>query len=219
MTADSRRPAARGYHSPRREEQAAATRAAVLAAARDLFVAQGYAGTTVAQIARSARVAVDTVYATVGRKPALLREVLETAISGTDVAVPAQQRDYVMRVRAAATAREKITHYVTALVQIQDRLAPVFLALRDAGSTDPDSAALWQEIAQRRARNMREFAADLRGTGELRADLTDDDVADIVWSMNGPEYWVLLVGERGWSGERFGAYLIDAWARLLLASP
>jgi len=63
MTADSRRPAARGYHSPRREEQAAATRAAVLAAARDLFVAQGYAGTTVAQIARSARVAVDTVYA------------------------------------------------------------------------------------------------------------------------------------------------------------
>jgi AcrR family transcriptional regulator len=219
MTADSRRPAARGYHSPRREEQAAATRAAVLAAARDLFVAQGYAGTTVAQIARSARVAVDTVYATVGRKPALLREVLETAISGTDVAVPAQQRDYVMRVRAAATAREKITHYVTALVQIQDRLAPVFLALRDAGSTDPDSAALWQEIAQRRARNMREFAADLRGTGELRADLTDDDVADIVWSMNGPEYWVLLVGERGWSAERFGAYLIDAWARLLLASP
>ena len=219
MTADSRRPAARGYHSPRREEQAAATRAAVLAAARDLFVAQGYAGTTVAQIARSARVAVDTVYATVGRKPALLREVLETAISGTDVAVPAQQRDYVMRVRAAATAREKITHYVTALVQIQDRLAPVFLALRDAGSTDPDSAALWQEIAQRRARNMREFAADLRGTGELRADMTDDDVADIVWSMNGPEYWVLLVGERGWSGERFGAYLIDAWARLLLASP
>jgi AcrR family transcriptional regulator len=217
MTADSRRPPARGYHSPRREEQAAATRAAVLAAARELFVAQGYAKTTVAQIARSARVAVDTVYATVGRKPALLREVLETAISGSDVAVPAGQRDYVQRVRAAPTAREKISHYVTGLVQIQDRLAPVFLALRDAGATDPDSAALWQEIAQRRARNMRDFAADLRGTGELRPDLTDDDVADIVWSMNGPEYWVLLVGERGWSAERFGAYLIDAWTRLLLA--
>ena len=64
---------------------------------------------------------------------------------------------------------------------------------------------------------MRRFAADLRGTGELRADLTDDDVADIVWSMNGTEYWVLLIGERGWSRERFAAYLIDAWSRLLLA--
>jgi len=47
----------------------------------------------VADIARHARVAVDTVYVTVRRKAALLREVLETELSGTDVAVPAQQRD------------------------------------------------------------------------------------------------------------------------------
>ena len=73
------------------------------------------------------------------------------------------------------------------------------LAIRDAAGADAESAALWEEIADRRAANMRRFAADLRTTGELRADLSDDDVADIVWSMNGPEYWVLLVGERGWS--------------------
>ncbi|HEY2287073.1 MAG TPA: helix-turn-helix domain-containing protein [Streptosporangiaceae bacterium] len=219
MTADQERPAARGYHSPRRAEQAAATRAAVLAAARELFVAQGYAGTTVAQIARQARVAVDTVYAAVGRKPALLRAVLETALSGTDAEVPARQRDYVRKVMAATSAREKITHYVTGLVEVHGRLAPVFLALRDAGGTDPESAALWQEIAQRRARNMADFAADLRATGELRDDLADRDVADIVWSMNSPEYWVLLVDERGWTTERFAAYLIDAWTRLLLSRP
>jgi AcrR family transcriptional regulator len=217
MTDDKGRPAARTYHSPRRAEQAAATRAAVLAAARELFVSQGYAGTTVADIARHAQVAVDTVYATVGRKPALLRAVLESALSGTDIAVPAQQRDYVLRVRAARTAREKITEYVHGLVNVQSRLAPVFLALRDAGATDPESAALWQEIAQRRARNMKEFAADLRSTGELREDLTDREVADIIWSMNSPEYWVLLVTERGWTHRHFAAYLTDAWARLLLS--
>ena len=94
----------RPYRSPRRAEQAAATRAAVLASARELFVTKGYAATTIADIARHARVAVDTVYASVGRKPALLREVLETALSGTDVAVPAAQRDYVQRVREAPTA-------------------------------------------------------------------------------------------------------------------
>jgi AcrR family transcriptional regulator len=219
MTTDKGRSGARGYHSPRRAEQAAATRAAILSAARELFVARGYAGTTVADIARQARVAVDTVYATVGRKPALLREVLETAISGTDVAIPAQQRDYVVRVRAAATARGKITEYVRGLVEVLSRLAPVYLTLRDAGVTDAGSAALWQEIAQRRASNMLMFAADLRSTGDLRADLSDRDVADIVWSMNSPEYWVLLVGERGWTPERFAAYLIDAWTRLLLRPP
>ena len=100
--------------------------------------------------------------------------------------------------RAATSARDKITAYVTGLVEVQRRLAPVFLALRDAAGGDTESAALWKEIAERRAQNMRRFAADLRTTGELRADLSDDDVADIVWSMNGTEYWVLLVGERGW---------------------
>jgi AcrR family transcriptional regulator len=207
---------ARRYHSPRRAEQAALTRVAVLAAARELFVHKGYAATTVADIAREARVAVDTVYAAVGRKPALLREVLETAKSGSDQAVPATQREYVEKVRAAGTASGKITAYVEGLVGVQGRLAPVFLALRDAAATDTDSAALWSEITERRARNMRDFAADLRSTGELRPDLSDDEVADIVWSMNGSEYWVLMVGDRGWSPQRFGEFLVDAWTRLLL---
>lgn len=204
------------YHSPRRAEQALATRRAVLEAARELFVRKGYLATTVADIAREARVAVDTVYATVGRKPALLREVLETAISGTDQAVPAEQRDYVARARAARTAGAKIEAYVEGLVLIQPRLAPVYLALRDASTTDHESAALWQEISGRRAANMRRFAADLRSTGELRPDLSDDDVADLIWSMNGPEYWSLLVGDRGWTPERFAQRLVDTWRRVLL---
>ena len=166
------------YDSPRRAEQAIATRRAVLDAARELFIEHGYAATTVADIARRARVAVDTVYAAVGRKPALLREVLETAISGSDQAVPAEQRDYVARIRAAKGARKKIEAYVAALVEIQPRLAPVYLALRDAAATDPDSAATWREISERRARNMRAFAADLRATGELRTDLSDEDIAE-----------------------------------------
>jgi AcrR family transcriptional regulator len=210
--------AARRYNSPRRVEQAAVTRGAVLAAARALFVSKGYLATTVADIAREARVAVDTIYATVGRKPELLREVLETALSGTDEVVPGQQRDYVLRVRAASSARDKIAAYVDGLVKIQSRLAPIFLAMRDAATRDADSAALWTEISERRARNMREFAADLRTTGELRDDLSDDEVADIIWSMNGAEYWALLVGDRGWSHERFAAFLNDAWTRVFLAS-
>jgi hypothetical protein len=79
----------------------------------------------------------------------------------------------VARVRAAKGAREKIETYVAALVEIQPRLAPVYLALRDAAATDPDSAATWREISERRARNMRAFAADLRATGELRTDLPE----------------------------------------------
>jgi AcrR family transcriptional regulator len=210
--------AKRRYHSPRRVEQATATRTAVLAAARELFVDRGYTATTVADIAQQARVSVDTIYATVGRKPALLRELVETAISGTDQAVPAEQRDYVTQIRAAATASEKISIYAQSIAVIQERMAPVFLALRNAATADRDCAALWSEISARRAANMRLFASDLRSTGQLRDDLTDDQVADIIWSMNAAEYWDLLVRERSWTPAQFAAWLTDAWTRLLLVA-
>ena len=208
----------RRYASAVRAEQAAATRHAVLEAARELFTQDGYAGTSIAAIARRAGVAVDTVYAAAGRKPALLRELVETSLSGTDQAVPAEQRDYVIRVRAASSAREKVSIYASAVSEIGVRMAPVHRALTEASVSDAGCAALRAEISARRATNMRLFAADLRATGELRDDLADDEVADIVWSMNSAEYRALLVGERGWSAERFGAWLADAWTRLLLRS-
>ena len=206
----------RRYTSAVRAEQAATTRRAVLAAARDLFAERGYAGTSIAAIAARAGVAVDTVYAAAGRKPALLRELVETSISGTDHPVPALQRDYVRRVREAVTAREKLEIYAAAVAGIGVRMAPVHRALAEAAVTDADCAALRAEISARRAANMRLLAADLRATGELRPDLTDDEVADVVWSMNSAEYRALLVGERGWTAERFGTWLADAWTRLLL---
>lgn len=206
----------RRYRAPGRAAQAAQTRRLVLSAARDLFGRQGYAGTTVAQIATAAGVAVDTVYATVGPKATLLRELVETALSGADEPVAGPDRNYVQAMRRVPTAGEKLLIYAHAIVGIQQRLAPVFLALRDAAPTDPACAQLWQEISERRARNMRLLAADLRTTGELRSDLSDGEVADIIWTMNAAEYWVLLVVQRGWTPDRFGSWLADAWQRLLL---
>ncbi|WP_410876026.1 TetR/AcrR family transcriptional regulator [Nocardia sp. A7] len=206
----------RRYNAPRRAAQAADTRRAILDAARRLFVQNGYAATTVSEIATDAGVSVDTVYASIGRKPVLLRELVETALSGTDQAVPAKQRDYVRAIGEATRAEDKIAIYGHALAAIQQRLAPIFLALRDAATTDTSCARVWAEIGDRRANNMRQFAADLRSTGQLREDLSDDEVADILWSMNATEYWVLLVGERRWTPERFRDWIIDAWTRSLL---
>ena len=118
-----------------------------------------------------------------------------------------------------ASAHKALAIYAAAVTAIHQRLAPVFLTLRDAAATDPACAALWTEITERRARNMRPLVADLRPTGELRDDLTDDQIADIIWSMNSAEYWDLLVRERSWSPAEFEAHLADAWTRLLIRSP
>ena len=172
---------------------------------------------TMQAVARRAGVALDTVYESVGRKPVLVRLLVETAISGQDEAVPAEERDYVRRILAAPTAREKLAIYADALRRILPQLAPLVVALREAGSVHPELAALWREIAERRAANMRLLADDLIATGEVRSELDRDAVADVIWSMNAPEFYILLVDERGWSPERFTAWLADAWERLLLA--
>jgi AcrR family transcriptional regulator len=209
----------RAYRSPVREEQARRTRRAILDAARRLFTEQGFAATTIAQIAAQAGVAVDTVYASVGPKPVLMRELVETAISGTDTAIPALQRDYVRQVRAAPTAEQKIAIYASAVTAVNTRLAPLYVVLRDAAAQDEELARTWTQITTRRARNMRLFAQDLADTGELRPGLDLEEIADVVWSLNSSEYFILLVRERGWPPERLARWLADTWRRLFLPAP
>jgi AcrR family transcriptional regulator len=204
----------RGYRSQVRASRAVETRDAVLRAARDLFTEDGYA-VPIARIADRAGVAVDTVYASVGRKPALVREVIDMVLGDSDRPLLAEQRDYVRRIQAAATAREKIAIYAASLTRLLPVVAPLQEALREAGRTDEECAAAWSGLDERRAANMLLFAQDLRATGELREDLDDRAVADLVWSTNSAEYFVVLK-RRGWSPERFGRHLEDLWTRALL---
>jgi AcrR family transcriptional regulator len=206
----------RRYDSSRRQAAAAETRRRILASARELFLARGYAATTVALIARRADVAPDTVYATVGPKPLLFRELIETALSGDERAVEGSQREYAVRMRAEPLAARKLAIYAHAVTDLQGRLAPLFLVLRNAAASHEELARLWHEITERRARNMRLLADDLLSTGSLRADLSRNEIADVIWTMNSSEYYAMLVFERGWPPARFQTWLLDAWTRLLL---
>src|SRR5438477_5242420 len=123
-------------------------------AAQAIFLEKGYAGTTMPAIAHSAGIALDTVYASVGKKPALFALLVETAISGTDVAVPAAERDYVRAIRAEPAAWRKLAIYAAALRRIQERLAPLFCVLHEAAPLDPALGEMWKSIAERRAKNM-----------------------------------------------------------------
>jgi AcrR family transcriptional regulator len=208
-------PVKRRYDASKRREAAANTRKAILDAALELFADRGYAATPMTAIAEQAGVALDTVYASVGRKPQLARLLIEAAISGRSQAVPAEERDYVRAIQAAPDAGTKIAIYASAMRMIAGRLAPVLSILQQAAPAEPELAALWREIAERRAANMRRFVADLAAVAPLRVDL--DEAADIVWATNAPELYQLLAGQRGWSPERYEHFLADAWRRLLLA--
>lgn len=204
------------YDSSSRKEAARITQESVLEAARNLFVEKGYAATTMPSIAQAAGVALDTVYATVGKKPALFRLLIERAISGKEGALPAEERDYVQAIRTEPDAAGKLRIYAAALRSIQERLAPLFRVLQGAAPLDAQLAALWKNISERRAKNMRLFAADLAATRRLRPHLSVAKVADILWTMNSPEFYILLVQERDWPVKEFEDWLVEAWVRLLL---
>ena len=108
----------RKYDPSKRREAAARTREAILSAALRLFCDRGYAATPMTAIAEQAGVALDTVYASAGRKPELARLLIETAISGSSKAVPAEERDYVRAIRAAPDAETKIAIYAAAMRMI-----------------------------------------------------------------------------------------------------
>jgi len=211
-----RTPVKRRYDAAGRQRAAEQTRIAILHAARRLFLARGYARTTVADIAGEAEVAVDTVYASIGTKQALMQTLVEHAISGLDRAVPAEERDYVRAIRAEPDARKKLALYAHAIRQVHERLAPLTEVLKAAAAADEDLARLWKKIADRRAANMRLFAADLEATGQLREGVDVEEAADVIWATNATELYVLLVDGRGWSPDKFEVWLAGAWMRLLL---
>ncbi|MDL9936326.1 TetR family transcriptional regulator [Gordonia sp. ABSL1-1] len=207
----------RRYDASGRRAAAEQTRIRILDAARLAFLADGYRTTTIAAIARAAEVAPDTVYATIGRKPELFATLIELALSGTSAPVVGADRDYAVRMRAEPDVRERLRIYAGAVTELQGRLAPLFLVLREAAAAEIELRELWQQITRRRAQNMRVLAGELAAAGGMRTDLSVDEVADIIWTMNSSEYYAMLVAERGWTPDRFREWIFDAWCRLLLA--
>ena len=205
-----------GYDNAARQAKSQETRQRILDAARTLMLERGYRGTTVSEVARRSGVHVDTLYELVGRKPVLLRELIEQAISGTDHAVVAEDRAYVRAMQDEPDPARKLALYARAIRQVQGRMAPLFLALRDAASTEPEASEVWREISGRRAANMRKLASELRDAGGLRAGLSIDEAADIIWATNSSELYVLLTGERKWTADHYESWLADTWRRLLL---
>src|SRR5258708_10072813 len=177
----------RSYDATSRQSGSAEPGRRILDRPRRVILAKGYRAATIAAVAAGAGVNVDTVYALVGRKPVLLRELIEQAISGTDHPVAAEEREYVKAIKAEPDPAKKLAMYARAVRRIQERMAPLFLALRDASSTEPEAHEVWKQIGERRAANMRSLIRDVRDAGGLPANLSVEVAADMVWAFNSSE--------------------------------
>jgi len=206
----------RPYESALRKRQAAQTRMRILDAAQQLFDERGYAATTVEAIAAAAEVAVDTVYASFGSKRSVLQALLGVRVGGDEAVIDLLDRPGPQAVRHETDQRRQITSFAADLTSIIERAGPVDGIIRGAAAVDADLAAFRVTAQEGRHRNMRQLVSWLAANGPLKAGLTEDDAADIVWTMASPEVHHLLRVVRGWTPERYTAWLAETLTQILL---
>jgi AcrR family transcriptional regulator len=206
----------RVYTSSLRQQQASQTRSRILDTAQRLFAQRGYGATTMEAIASEAGVATDTVYATFRTKAGLLHKLLDVRVGGDDAPVALLDRAGPQKVRAEPSQRRQIASFAADVAGIQERAVPVDDIMRSAAAVDPEIAALRARMHELRYENMRKFVSWLAAKGPFREGVSEEEAAAIVWTLAGPEVNRMLRVERGWSRDRYAAWLADALTRTLL---
>jgi AcrR family transcriptional regulator len=204
----------REYRSQVREDGARRTRHAVVAAAAELFVARGYASTSLTDVAKAAGVSRPTVFAAFGSKPALLREVLDEALAGDDEPVAVRDRPWFRPVWDARTPAEVLDAYADVCVLIAGRAAGLFEAVRQAADDAPEAAELWSTLLRNRRAGAAMVVEHAAGLGPLAHDLTT--AIDVVWLYNDPAHHASLVGGCGWPVRKFRDWLAESLKRAVL---
>ncbi|MFE4415231.1 TetR/AcrR family transcriptional regulator [Streptomyces sp. NPDC056821] len=203
----------RSYRSRRRTEAAAATRAAILAAAEELFVSRGYSCVTVAQIADAAQVAVQTVYASAGGKADMLRELLLPAVNDPHVEITQRA------IAATDDPREVIDITARGTREAHEVHWSTLAAVIPQCPSEPAAAAALDAASAEYVKALGAIVERLDQLGALRADLDQRRAVDLLWFHLGQDAWFSLVAHRRWSFDDAEEWLTAAAKRALLKDP
>lgn len=206
MTTNPR--ARRPYRSPRREQQAAQTRAAVLDAAGRLFAESGWAGSGMRQVARAAGVSVETVYANFPSKSDLLISVLDVAVVGDTAPEPLDQRPEFTAL-ASGTRRERVIAAARLVVTVHQRTTGLYRALQEAAASDEDLDRKLRASEERRRTSVEQALSAIAGRAPTREE------RDGLWAVMSVEVYHLLTELSGWTPRQYEAWAADAIDRLL----
>lgn len=207
----------RPYDSPLRRAQAAETRRQILRAAQELFERDGYATTSVAAIASAAGVSLKTVYLVFETKSGLLRALWHVLLRGEQDSTPVGEQRWYREVLEEADPERQLRLNMRNSLMVKTRAGAMLEVIRTAASADPDIAALWARIQAEFHDNQRAIVQSIADKRRLAAGLDVARATDILWSLNHPSLYALLVAERGWSPERYEHWLSDLLCSQLLS--
>ncbi|MGW4640993.1 TetR family transcriptional regulator [Sphaerisporangium sp. NPDC004334] len=185
-------------------------------AATSVFVAKGYAGTTMRAVAAAAGVSVPTVELLFGTKARLLKATIDVAIAGDDEAVPVLERDWTVSALNAAGAKEFLDVVADVLGPAQARSAGLVLAVFEGSAADPGLADVAEQMIAQREITADWIVDGLTAKAALRSGLSRQDAIDTVWILMDPALFDRLVRRRGWTVERYQDWFARSASRLLI---
>jgi AcrR family transcriptional regulator len=210
----------RPYSSQVRDDQARRTRVAVVAAARDLFVRNGYAATTIDAVAEAAHVSRRTVFNSVGGKNVLLKLALDWALVGDDEPVPMVDRPEVLAIKAERDPYRALRMWADMVTATSGRVSALTEVITVAADADPAAAQLLADAARGRMFGAVEFTQQLASLGGgLAPGITPREAADLCWTLNDGHTYHRLVTERGWPPSRYAQWLYESLVAVLLPPP
>jgi AcrR family transcriptional regulator len=204
------------YASQVRDEQARRTRRAIVTAAHDLFLAQGYGATTIDGIAEAAHVSRRTVFNSAGGKVALLKLALDWAIVGDDEPIALADRPAIKAILAESDPRKALMLWVQTVADVAARTSPLGEVLIAAADIDPAAAQLLAEASRNRMLGATIFIRYLASLDGLAVSMTEQRAADLCWALTDGRLYRLLVAQRSWSTADFNQWLSDSLAVALL---
>jgi AcrR family transcriptional regulator len=184
-----------------------ATRLEILDAAQGLFERDGYPATTMAAIATEARVALKTVYVAFETKSGLLRALWNLRLRGGQEDVPMGQQALYREVLEEPDPERQLRLNARNSREGKLRVAAIAEVIRTGAPLDPDIAALWTRINAEYHANQGAIVESLSRKKALSSHLDVERATDILWTINHPNTWQLLVTQRGWTPEQY-----EQWA-------
>jgi AcrR family transcriptional regulator len=197
---------------PSRRQRAAQTRRRMLDAAITCFTTTGYDGTTMAQIAHQAGVAVQTLYFTFHTKAQLLQQTLDRAVLGDAPPIPPPQTQWYQAMAAQTAIRPALEHLVSGASQILQRVAPL-RPVFDSAAAEPGVTEVWANAERPRLDGYRAIIALLAAKQPLAAHHTPDTAADVLFVLLGPDTFRAFTQERGWPLSQWQAWVTTTLER------
>jgi AcrR family transcriptional regulator len=194
----------------RRQRQAEQTRLEIIEAGRRLFASQGYARTSVAEIAGAAGVSVQTIYDSLGSKAAIVRHLNDLIDAEGGVA------ELASRIPTATDGAALLDIVISISHNINERCDDIVATVYSSAPLEPELAAVRDESRRRHRQGVRGLTGRVAEIGALRDDLAVDEAADIIAAMTDPQVARTFVTAYGWTWSRWHAWVLAALTTMVL---